>query len=137
MRDYKGEVVWENKVMKNHHGGVVLVDKHLYGFSDGGGLTCQDWKSGERVWNESGQGIQKGSVHYADGLLYCLDEKEGSAFLAEATPDGFKEKGRFPLPEKTKLREGTKGKVWTHPVVLNGKLYLRDQDLFWCFDVKG
>ena len=128
---------WENKVMKNHHGGVVLVGDHLYGFSDGGGLTCQEWKTGERVWNESGQGIQKGSVHYADGMLYCLDEKEGSVFLAVATPDGFKEKGRFPLPEKTKLREGTQGKVWTHPVVINGKLYLRDQDLFWCYDVKG
>ncbi|MDA7934610.1 PQQ-binding-like beta-propeller repeat protein [Akkermansiaceae bacterium] len=128
--------VWENKEMKNHHGGVVLVDGYLYGFSDGRGLICQDFKTGERKWNESGNGIQKGAVHYADGMLYCVDESEGSVFLAVATPDGYSEKGRFPIPKETKLREGTNGKVWTHPVVLNGKLYLRDQDLVFCFDVK-
>jgi len=127
--------VWENKVMKNHHGGVVLLDGYLYGFSDGGGLVCQDIKTGEQVWNERGEGIQKGAVHYADGMLYCLDEEEGSVFLAEASPKAFKEHGRFEMPRKTKLRDGTNGKVWTHPVVLNGKLYLRDQDLFFCFDV--
>ena len=133
----KGEAkdVWENKVMKNHHGGVVLLDGYLYGFSDGGGLVCQDFKTGEQVWNKSGEGTQKGSVHYADGMLYCMDEEEGSVFLAEASPKGFKEHGRFEIPRKTKLREGTNGKVWTHPVVLNGKLYLRDQDLFFCLDV--
>ena len=129
--------VWESKEMKNHHGGVVLVDGYLYGFSDGGGLVCQDFKTGEKKWNQLGNGIQKGAVHYADGMLYCVDESEGSVFLAEATPKGFSEKGRFPMPKETKLREGTNGKVWTHPVVLDGKLYLRDQDLVFCFDVKG
>lgn len=129
--------IWVNKTMKNHHGGVILVDGYLYGFSDGGGLICQDFKTGERVWSERGKGISKGAVHYADGMLYCVDEDEGSVFLAEATPKGFSEKGRFSLPEVTKLREGTRGKVWTHPVVLDGKLYLRDQDLVFCFDVKG
>jgi outer membrane protein assembly factor BamB len=114
---------------------VVLLDGYLYGFSDGGGLVCQDFKTGEQVWNKSGEGTQKGSVHYADGMLYCMDEEEGSVFLAEASPKGFKEHGRFEIPRKTKLREGTNGKVWTHPVVLNGKLYLRDQDLFFCLDV--
>jgi len=128
--------VWENKVMKNHHGGVLLLDGYLYGFSDGRGLVCQDLKTGEAKWNKSGNGIQKGAVHYADGMLYCVDESEGSVFLVEATPDGYKETGRFAMPDVTKLREGTNGKVWTHPVVLNGKLYLRDQDLFFCFDVK-
>jgi outer membrane protein assembly factor BamB len=127
--------IWENKEMKNHHGGVVLVDGYLYGFSDGRGLICQDFKTGERKWNKSGEGIQKGAVHYADGMLYCVNESDGSVFLAVATPDGFSEKGRFPMPKVTKLREGTNGKVWTHPVVLDGKLYLRDQDLVFCFDV--
>lgn len=133
----EAEELWKNKVMKNHHGGVVLVDGYLYGFSDGGGLVCQDFKTGEEKWNQKGEGIQKGAVHYADGMLYCMDEEQGSVFLAEATPDGFKEKGRFPMPGKTKLRDGTQGKVWTHPVVIGGKLYLRDQDLLFCFDVKG
>lgn len=129
--------VWENKNMINHHGGVVLVDDYLYGFSDGSGLVCQDLKTGETKWKKIGSGIQKGAVHYADGMLYCVDESEGSVFLAEATPDGFSEKGRFPMPKVTELRKGTSGKVWTHPVVLDGKLYLRDQDLVFCFDVKN
>lgn len=131
------EDVWENKVMKNHHGGVVLVGDHLYGFSDGAGLLCQSLKTGERVWSEKGEDLEKGSVHYADGMLYCLDEANGSAFLVEATPEGYREKGRFGLPRTTKLRDDNRGKVWTHPVVLDGRLYLRDQDLFFCFDVKG
>jgi len=128
--------VWENKVMKNHHGGVVRVDGHIYGFSDGPGLVCQRVEDGEMVWNEKGDGIQKGAVHYADGMLYGVDEHHGSVFLAEATPEGYREKGRFPLPRTTKLREGTGGKVWTHPVVIGGRLYLRDQDLLFCYDVK-
>jgi len=131
----RAEDVWENKVMKNHHGGVVLVDGYLYGFSDGAGLVCQNFKTGEQVWSKSGEGIQKGAVHYADGMLYCQDEFEGSVFLAEASPKGYTEHGRFNLPAETKLRAGTQGKVWTHPVVINGKLYLRDQDLFFCFNV--
>jgi outer membrane protein assembly factor BamB len=132
----EAKVLWENKVMKNHHGGVILDDGHIYGFSDGGGLTCQELKSGDRVWSEKGEGIEKGAVHYADGMLYCVDEKEGSVFLAEATSDGFKEKGRFPMPKKTKLRDDNNGKVWAHPVVIGGRMYLRDQDLLFCFDVK-
>ena len=138
--DISGEeakVVWENKVMKNHHGGVVLVDGYLYGFSDGPGLLCQNLKTGKRVWSERGEGIQKGSVHYADGMLFCVDEHHGSVFLAEASPDGYEELGRFTLPKETKLREGTQGKVWAHPVVIGGKMYLRDQDLIFCYDVKG
>ena len=129
--------VWENKTMINHHGGVVLVGDHLYGFSDGAGLVCQDFETGEKVWSKKGEGVQKGAVHYADGLLYCVDENQGSVFIAEATPKGFSEKGRFSLPKETELRKGTSGKVWTHPVVLDGKLYLRDQDLVFCYDVKG
>jgi outer membrane protein assembly factor BamB len=129
------EDVWDNKVMKNHHGGVVLIDGHVYGFSDGGGVICQNFETGEMVWSERGEGIQKGAIHYADGMLYCLDEHEGSVFLIEASPEGYKEHGRFNLPRETELRRGTSGKVWTHPVVINGKLYLRDQDLLFCFDV--
>lgn len=131
------EDVWENKVMKNHHGGVVLVDGHLYGFSDGPGFLCQSWGTGERVWSEKGDGLQKGAVHYADGMLYGLDEHDGSVFLAEATPKEFREKGRFQLPKKTKLRDDNRGMVWTHPVVIGGRLYLRDQDHLFCYDVKG
>lgn len=133
----EAEDVWENKEMKNHHGGVVLVDGHVYGFSDGGGLICLELESGEMAWNEKGRDVQKGAVHYADGMLYCVDENEGTVLLVEASPNGYSEKGKFKLPKQTELRDGTKGKIWSHPVVVGGKLYLRDNDLVFCYDVRG
>lgn len=126
--------VYENKVMKNHHGGVVLVGDHLYGNSDGPGWICQDFKTGEEVW--ASKALGKGAVHYADGMLYCLDEGSGTVVLAEASPKGWTEHGRFKLDPQTKQRS-PQGRIWTHPVVVNGKLFLRDQELLFCFDVKG
>lgn len=99
-------------------------------------MVCQEFMTGEKKWNEKGQGNNKGALHYAEGMLYCVDEQEGSVFLVKATPEGFEETGRFPMPKETELRKGTSGKVWTHPVVIGGKLYLRDQDLVFCLDVK-
>lgn len=126
--------VYENKVMKNHHGGVVLVGEHLYGNSDGPGWICQNFKTGEEVWADKSLG--KGAVHFADGMLYCLDERSGEVVIAEASPKGWSEKGRFrlsPLSEKRASRGG----IWPHPVVINGRLYLRDQENLFCFDVRG
>lgn len=128
------EDTWSNKVMKNHHGGVVKVGDYLYGYSDGPGWVCQDWKTGEEVWADKSLG--KGAIHYADGMLYCLGESKGEVVLIEASPKGWSEKGRFTLEPQTKQRS-PQGKIWTHPVVLNGKLYLRDQELLYCYDVKG
>lgn len=128
--------VWVNKEMKNHHGGVVKVGDYLYGFSDGAGLICQEWKSGEMVWNEKGQYTTKGSVHVADGNLYALNEDDGTLILAEATPKGFKEKSRFQLEPQSPNRN-PKGKIWTHPLVIGGKLYLRDQEYIVCYNVSG
>ncbi len=129
------KVVYEdNKVMKNHHGGVVRVGDHLYGYSDGPGWVCQNLKSGQEVW--ANKSLGKGSVHFADGMLYCVSEDGGNVALVEATPTGWSEKGRFKLaPQST--RRSPQGRIWTHPVVLDGKLYLRDQELLHCYDVKG
>ncbi len=128
--------VWVNSEMKNHHGGVVHIDGYVYGFSDGAGLICQDLKSGELVWNEKGRGMTKGAVHAADGMLYCLDEQEGLVSLVEANPKGFKSHGQFQLDPQSEERS-PQGRVWTHPVVINGKLYLRDQQYIHCYDVKS
>ncbi|MFN0067808.1 MAG: PQQ-binding-like beta-propeller repeat protein [Limisphaerales bacterium] len=127
-------VVYDNKVMKNHHGGVVLVGDHLYGYSDGPGWICQNFKTGEEVWADKSLG--KGAAHFADGMLYCLDERTGEVALVEASPAGWKEKSRFklsPLSEKRAPRGG----IWPQPVVIGGRLYLRDQEHLFCFDVKG
>jgi outer membrane protein assembly factor BamB len=127
--------VYENKVMKNHHGGVILAGDHLYGHSDGSGWVCQDFKTGNEVWSERGK-LGKGGIACADGLLYCLDERSGTVVLIDASPKGWQEHGRFKLEPQTKIRSSS-GAIWTHPVICNGKLYLRDQDLVYCYDIKG
>ena len=131
----KVEEIYFNKNMKNHHGGVVLVGDHLYGHSDGGGWMCLSFQTGEIVWNEKGA-LGKGSVTCVDGLLYCVDERDGTVALIEASPAGWKEHGRFKL-EHQSTRRSPKGRIWTHPVVCNGKLFLRDQELLSCYDVKA
>ncbi|MBM3838763.1 MAG: polyvinylalcohol dehydrogenase [Verrucomicrobia bacterium] len=127
--------VYENKVMKNHHGGVVLVGGYLYGYSDGTGWLCQNFKTGEEMWSERRK-LGKGAVTVADGMLYCLDENDGTVALVEASPKGWQERGRFKLNPQTTLRS-PQGRIWTHPVVCNGKLFLRDQNLIHCYDIKG
>lgn len=135
--DNSVEDVWVNKEMKNHHGGVVKIGAHVYGFSDGAGLICQDWATGEMVWNEKGQGkLIKGAVHAVEGNLVCLNEGDGAVTLVKATPDGFEQLGQFVLSPQSENRS-PQGKVWTHPVVIGGKLYLRDQEHIVCYDLKG
>src|ERR1051325_700691 len=128
--------VWANQNMVNHHGGVILVGGHLYGYSDGknGGWTCQDWKTGDVGWGSRALG--KGAVPCADGVLYCLEESSGTVALVEASPKGWAEHGRFKLEPQTTQRSPS-GRIWTHPVVSDGRLYLRNQELLFCFDVKG
>jgi outer membrane protein assembly factor BamB len=123
-----------NRNLKNHHGGVLLFDGHLYGYSDGRGWTCQDFETGEVVWDSKKFG--KGCVFYADNRLYCLEESSGKVVLAEANSSDWKEHGRFKLDPQTELRKPS-GRVWTHPVVANGVMYLRDQELLFAFDVKA
>jgi outer membrane protein assembly factor BamB len=130
----KASEVYFNQNMVNHHGGVVLLDGHLYGYSDGKGWVCQDFKSGEIIWSEKKLG--KGCVTFADGMLYCMDERLGTVVLAEASPKGWKEHGRFKLEPQSKQR-AQRGAIWTHPVVVNGRLYLRDQEFISCYDVKA
>ena len=126
--------LYSNKVMKNHHGGVVCVDGYLYGHSDGGGWVCQELKTGKEIWSHKGFG--KGSVTYADGKLVCLDERNGDVALVEASTQGWKELSRFKLAPLSSKRS-SQGGIWPHPVVVNGRLYLRDQELLHCFNVKS
>ena len=128
------ETSGSNKVMKNHHGGVILLDGKIYGYSDGPGWTCQDFKTGALVWSEK-KALGKGAISYADGHFYCLDETNGDIALIDASPSGWKEEGRFRLDPQTSIRT-QQGRVWTHPVISNGRLYLRDQDLIFCYALK-
>ena len=125
---------YSNKNMKNKHGGMLLLKGHLYGYSDGRGWTCQSLESGDVVWDSKKFG--KGCVFYADNRLYCLEESSGRVALAGANTGGWKEHGRFKLEPQTELRKSS-GRIWTHPVVANGVMYLRDQELLFAFDVKA
>jgi hypothetical protein len=89
--------------------------------------------TGENVWAER-KALGKGCVTYADGRLYCVDEGSGKVVLAEATLEGWREHGSFTIEPQTTQRSD-RGKIWTHPTVANGKLYLRDQELILCYDI--
>lgn len=114
------------KAMQNHHGGMILVGDHIYG-TGSSTLLCVDFKSGKVAWNE--RSVGKGSVAYADGHLYVRSEG-GPVALVEATPTGYKEKGRFNQPDRSDKR------AWPHPVIAGGRLLIRDWDTLLCYDVK-
>jgi outer membrane protein assembly factor BamB len=126
--------VWSNKELPNFHGGVVLVDGNLYGAEEGRTWKCLDFLTGTVKWTAKANDIGAGSLIAADGKLFLLSE-EGEAGLIEASPAGYKELGRFKLPQAAGDRKPG-GKVWPHPVVANGRLYLRDQEFVFCYQVK-
>ena len=123
--DNKAQEIWFSKDMRNHHSSSVLIDDYLYGFSSSI-LTAIKFDTGEIAWRD--RSVGKGSLVYADGNLYCFSEN-GVVGLVEATPAGYKEKGRF------RIQQGSLP-TWTHPVVAGGRLYLRDQDTIYAFDVR-
>lgn len=120
------EEIYANKEISNHHGGVVLIDGHVYG-SSGGVFRCLDLASGELDFE--GRSVGKGATVYADGHLYLRGEAGGVA-LIEATPEGLHEVSHFDQPDRSNE------KAWAHPVIANGKLYLRDQDILLCYDLR-
>jgi outer membrane protein assembly factor BamB len=124
--EIKAEEAYFTREMMNHHGGMVLVNGYLYGFSNAL-LTCIEFNTGKVMWKD--RSVGKGSLTYADGMLYLLGEKL-TAGLAEANPNAYVEKGRFPINDRG-------WDSWAHPVVLGGKLYIRNQNELTCYDVKG
>ena len=132
----KSETVYANKNLGNQHGGVVLMNNHIYGHSDNAGWVCQDLKTGERAWSQRNKdGVDRGSVLGIDNHLLLVDERSGTVAVAEASAEGWKEVGRMEFPERTKIQT-TDNMVWTHPIISNGNLYLRDHDLLFCFNLK-
>jgi outer membrane protein assembly factor BamB len=124
--EVKAEEIYFTREMRNHHGGVVLVNGYLYGFS-GSIFKCLEFATGKPMWEH--RSVGKGSLTYADGHLYLLSENNVVG-LAEATPAGYQEKGRFQIADQGKPS-------WAHPVVCGGKLYIRNQGILTCYNVKG
>jgi outer membrane protein assembly factor BamB len=130
----KAEEVYAATDMQNHHGGMVLLDGCLYGAgggNEGGALACLDFKTGKILWDQRSNGERraKGSLALADGRLYYRLE-DGAIVLIEPDPKQYIERGRFEQPDRTDKP------AWSHPVIANGKLYVRDQDVLLCYDVK-
>ncbi|TWT78807.1 outer membrane biogenesis protein BamB [Planctomycetes bacterium CA13] len=111
----------------NHHGGFVLYNGFLYGANDST-LLCVDWDSGEIRWQH--RCVGKGSVSLADGMLYVRSER-GPIALVEATPEAYRLLGQFDQPQRSDKQ------AWPHPVIAHGKLYLRDWDRMFCYDLKS
>jgi outer membrane protein assembly factor BamB len=126
--------VYSKNTLQNEHGGLVLVDGYVYGSHIERDWRCLEFMKGAPPkWTS--KDLEFGSVIYAEGNLYCLDQNNGTLALVEASPKEYTEISRFTLPAISKLRKPS-GKVWTHPVIANGYLYLRDQELLYCYKIK-
>ena len=124
--EVRAQEIYSTRDMKNHHGGVVLVNGYIYGFNDSI-LTCLEFASGKMVWRD--RSVGKGAISYADGHLYILSE-DNIVGLVEATPAGYREKGRFSIAD-----QGLPS--WAHPVVSGGRLYIRNQGTLTSYDVRA
>ena len=126
----KATVVWKNYELDNHHGGIVLVDGMLYGTgwngNDKGDWFCVDFETGKTCytfnWDDN-----KGSVSYADGMLYCYAEESGKVALVEAKSN------KFNIVSSFEINLGKK-EYWAHPVIFGGRLYIRYGDALMVFD---
>ncbi|MEZ5943538.1 MAG: PQQ-binding-like beta-propeller repeat protein [Planctomycetaceae bacterium] len=124
-RNVSAREVYHINDMKNHHGGMVLIDGYIYG-TDEQILRCIELKSGETKWQS--RSVGKGAVVYADGHI-ILRSENGPVAMFAASPDKYEEQGRFEPPRSDRP-------AWPHPVVANGCLFLRDQDKLFCYALK-
>ena len=120
------------RVFQNHHGGVVLVGDHVYGGhgTNGGAPTCIEFATGKLAWKQDrSSGGGSAAVLYADGHL-IFRWQDGTLGLIEANPGRYKLKGSF------RPKDRTNANAWSHPVIVDGRLYLRDQDILLCYDLR-
>ncbi len=129
----------EQKSTKNYFGGVVLIAGKIYGHSEGLGWVCQDLKSGKIVWNERDAFETRSGATMAVGDMLYLLSQEGQVGLVKASREKFDLVSEFKLPQLSafpQMRPSSKDSaVWSHPVVANGRLYLRDCELIYCYDI--
>lgn len=128
------------KSTKNTHGGVILLDGKIYGHSERLGWVCQDLMNGSMAWEDKSTFETKsGSITAAEGKLYLYAE-EGNVALANATPsEGLTVVSEFTLPQLSKFPQSRatsrQSKAWSYPVIANGKLFIRDCEYIYCFDI--
>jgi len=122
------EKVWKNEVLDSRMGGIVLFDGKIYGMGDKiKGLHCLDWKTGKELAYDK-LNNKFGSIISADGMLYVYDET-GEVSLIEPTAEGFKKISGFKVPYG-------KAQHWAHPVIANGRLYIRHGNSMMVYSLK-
>lgn len=133
---FKVTSVAVEKIISAPQGGVVLVGDHVYGYHLKRSWACQEFKTGKLAWTKptTSKTLRAGSTVAADGRLYILAD-DGKVGLIAADPKEFKLISSFKLPEESKNRKAG-GRVWTHPSISDGKLYLRDQEFIFCYQIK-
>ena len=124
--------------MENHHGGFVLQDGAIIGFSLSlrGAWMAQDLETGKVLWSKKLGETKSGSIASADGLVYCYDDQDGICCLAKASRTGLEVISQVKLPEKT-ATDRKRGAIWAHPVIAGQKLFIRDQEKIFAFDIAG
>lgn len=118
--------VWKTRDMVCHHGGYIAHQGYVYG-DNGNGVSCLELRTGRTRWKE--RGVGKGSLCWADDMLYLFGEGGGRVGLATCSPEGMEMRGTFSVQGE--------GPSWAHPVVIGGRLYLRYDDNLYCFNVKA
>lgn len=121
----------EGDTLQNHHGGLILDGGHIYtGTGHNKGFPiCVEMASGDVAWGPvRNAGQDSAAVTWADDKLF-FRYQNGLMVLVEATPEGYREKGSFMIPDVHQFS-------WSHPVVAGGRLYLREQDNLFCYDVR-
>jgi len=131
VKDKKVELkeVWQTKELDNHHGGVLLLKGNLYGASmlrNKNKWVCLDWQTGKM--NYAATGIGKGSLTCADGMLYTLGIDRLMGLVQPSSTE-------FKLVSSFKIPVGGKEKSWAHPVVCNGRLYIRHGEFLYAYAV--
>jgi outer membrane protein assembly factor BamB len=134
--DGSAEQVYLTRGLPNGIGGALVVGETIYGTEAGATLVAADFTTGKMKWQD--KSIGWASVAYADEHLY-LHGISGEIALVEATPEGYREKGRFTPPAQPKKKqvgpfpEG----AFAYPVIANGRLYIRDLGTLWAYHIKG
>lgn len=128
---FKPEEIYFAPQLPTAIGGAVKLGDFLYG-TTGQALVCIEFATGKVKWQERALGAA--SLCYADGRLY-LHGENGDVALVEASPEAYREKGRFTPPNQPEEPKSM-GKAWAYPVVANGRLYIRDREMLWAFDIE-
>jgi hypothetical protein len=135
------EELFANKDFENHHGGIIQRDGCVFGSNGNANnrkvlpFVCQDIETGKVLWSQQST-LEPSSIVFADGRFYCYGQMTGAVVRVAASKTKFEKFDQFTIP-KTSDQRKSQGGIWTHPVIADGKLFLRDQELIFCYDLKG